>query len=205
MNDSTPSSDVEPSVNAAFSPSASVAQQAFVSAVGEIVGLTVSIGAVYCAEHLAPRQMQSLTQRLARTLGKHAGDSHEQQLAAARKIADFSIMNMGGLMNMSTQFALHRHAQSADERAPLARDLGRVITGRMAGTVTAGLSLLMAEKHLPGGMDKVERRVGQIFGRSARLGELVTSSLVQSAGALPGNVSAQLLYDRLFETKKSRA
>ena len=176
------------------SPPAAISHQARISVAGEMVGLAVSIGAVYAAERLAPRQLNAFTERLARALGEHRGTGSEQQLATARKIADFSIMNIGGLMNVGTQFALHRHAQPRDERAPLASDFGRVLTGRAVGTGTAGLALLMAEKYLP----------GRMLGHQSRLGELAISSLIQSAGALPGNISAQLLYDQLLGTHKSR-
>lgn len=183
----------------------SLANQAAISAMGEILGLAVSIGAVYGAERVAPAQTRNLIQRVAKTLSQSRGGSVESQLANAQKIADFTIMNMGGFVNMGTQFALHRYWQAPPERLSLGYEFGRVLTGRLVGTVTAGSALWLAESRVPHGMDRVERRMGSLLGNHPRLGELATSSLLQSAGALPGSIGAQLLYDRLTHAGQYRS
>lgn len=197
MDESTP--------NATAPTPTSLARQTGISTLGEIAGLVVSIGAVYGAEYLAPHQTRGFIQRLARALSHHRGESIESQFVTAHKIADFAIMNVGGMVNMSTQFALHRYCQSPEERPPLGHGLGRVLAGRLVGTVTAGSALVLAECHAPQGLESVKQRMGTMLGNHRRLGELTTSSVIQSAGALPGNVAAQLLYDRLTGNDKSRA
>jgi len=173
------------------------ARQLGISAFSEMLGLGVSIGAVYGAHYAAPQQTRALIHRLAGMLGRYHGSAAEHHLASAQKIADFTLMNIGGLMNMGSQFAMHRYTQPPEERAPLAQELGRVLSGRLAGTLGAGVALVAAEHWTPRAMDRMERVAGKALGNHPRLGELGVSSLVQSVGALPGNVAVQLLYDKI--------
>ncbi len=180
-------------------------RQTRISALGEVSGYAVGLGAVYLADYLLPKQKRGAIDWLARQLGRWHGTGGEAQQVLAGKIADVTVMNLGGLVNMGTQFTLHRHAQPSDERTPLGEELGRVLTGRVAGTATAVGALTLASTLLPGPLASVEAAAGKLLGNRPRLGALAVSNLVQSLGALMGNVPAQLLYDRLAGQEKNRA
>jgi hypothetical protein len=95
-----------------------------------------------------------------------------------------------------------------EDKPPLAYELGRLITGRVVGTVTAIGALAFARIHAPKAMAGGEHRISNIFGNNAtslRFSELLLSNIVQSAGALAGNVPAQLLYDKVVGNQLKKA
>ncbi len=173
------------------------------SGLGELVGIVVSLGAVYFANHLLPNQTRAATQMVARTLGKWRGTHAHEQEICARKIMDVTLMNIGGLSNMSAQFALHRTSIAPDDRPPLAHELGRLFTGRVVGTVTAIGTLALTQKNAPSAMKKTEQHLSKCFGSttaSNRFSELLVSDIIQSVGAVAGNAPAQILFDKLVST-----
>lgn len=177
------------------------------SALGEVVGLSVSLGAVYVANHMFPGQTKWATKKIAERLGTWRGTAPTEQLACASKIMDVTLMNIGGISNMATQFTLHRHATNPEDRQPLGHDIGRLLAGRVAGTVTSIGSLAFAQKHMPSGIGKSERRISDVMGKgpaAERFAELFISDIIQSIGAIPGNVSAQLLYDQIVGNAHKR-
>lgn len=178
--------------------------QLSISTLGEVTGYAIGIGAVYIAESLCPKQTRACIDGLAVKLGKSRGTSAVAQHDLAHKIVDVTVMNIGGFVNMATQFTLHRRAQNPEDRAPLAQDFGRVLTGRVAGTATAVGTLALAETFQPLRMKQSANALSRLMGNRPRLAELAVSNLVQSAGALVGNVPAQILYDDLVGTAKSR-
>jgi hypothetical protein len=178
--------------------------QLSISTLGELSGYAVGIGAVYAAESLCPRQTRACIDGLAIRLGRSRGTSAAAQYALAHKVVDVAVMNLGGFVNMVTQFGLHRRTQPAKERAPLIQDIGRVISGRLAGTVTAVATLALAETFQPVRLARGTQGLSRLLGGRPRLAELALSNMIQSAGALVGNVPAQMLYDRLVGTGKTR-
>ena len=180
-------------------------RQMGISALGELSGYAVGIGAVYAAESLCPRQTRACIEGLARKLGQSRGTSAAAQHDLAHKIVDVAVMNIGGCVNMATQFAMHRHAQPPEDRAPLLQDVGRIVSGRIAGTATAVGALALAETFQPVRMQRSTQTLSRLLGNHPRLAELALSNLVQSAGALVGNVPAQMLYDQLVGTGKGRS
>lgn len=182
-------------------------RQVRTSFVGEISGFACSIGAVYVAERVCPQQTTRFIGRLAEQLGRWRGTSAAVEKALAHKVADVTLMHTGGLANMATQFIWRRRQQRPEERQPLAYDVGRVVTGRAGGTVTAISALALAETFAPKLMDQGEHGAGRLLGNrpgSLRFAELALSSLVQSIGAMAGNVPAQLLYDKLLQRDRAR-
>jgi len=170
------------------------------SALGEVVGLTVSLGAVYFAHHLLPNQTRAVTHKIAEKLGHWRSTHAHEQALCARKIMDVTLMNIGGLSNMGVQFCLHRTSMKPEDRPPLALELGRLLGGRVAGTVTAIGTLALAQAHAPSTIMKSERQLSKLLGNTAttaRFSELFISDITQSVGALVGNVPAQILYDKL--------
>lgn len=171
------------------------------SLAGEITGYVCSIGAVYIAERACPAKTQALIASIAKHIGHGRGSSAAAEMALAKRIVDVGIMNIGGSANMLTQFAMRRHGQPKEDREALGYELGRVVTGRVGGTVTAVTALAMAETFAPRLMDFGERQGARLLRDrpwSARFSELALSNAVQSVGALAGNIPAQLLYDRLM-------
>lgn len=197
MDKSTPNTDDHSLPEATQKAAAS---QLLHSALGEVVGLSVSLGAVYVANHLFPGQTRWATKKIAERLGTWRGTAPTEQLACAGKIMDVTLMNIGGLSNMATQFTLHRQAMKPEDRQPLGYDLGRLLAGRVAGTATSIGTLALTQKHMSSRMFRSERRVSDILGGGAasdRFAELFVSDIIQSIGAMPGNVTAQLLYDHV--------
>ena len=180
------------------------------SGLGELVGIAVSLGTVYFANHLLPNQTRAATQMVARILGKWRGTQAQAQEICAHKIMDVTLMNIGGLSNMVAQFALHRTSIAPDDRQPLAHEIGRLFTGRVVGTITAIGTLALTQKNAPSAMKKSEQRLSKLLGSttaSSRFSELFVSDIIQSAGAIAGNAPAQILFDKLVATpiKSTRA
>ena len=191
-----PSSDTTPD-----SLPTETTKQVRASVVGEVTGFGCAIGAIYIAERVSPRQTAQLIESIARRLSKWRGTSVETEKQLAHKVVDVGLMNVGGMVNMGTQFAVHRAQLPQEERQPLSYDLGRVVTGRVGGTVTAISTLALAETLAPQLMSRGKMSGGKLLGNSSqniRFAELALSNLVQSIGALAGNVPAQLLYDKVL-------
>jgi hypothetical protein len=111
-------------------------------------------------------------------------------------------MNIGGVANLSTQFALRRSQMSEDEKRPLGLELGRLITGRLAGTAGAALALTCAELHgvntkITGSIARKIPFLDKIHIEGTSLSALFASDLIQSIGAIGPNILAQQLYDRV--------
>ena len=171
------------------------------SSLGEAAGFAVSLGAVYFADCLLPGPTSRATKRVAQALSRWRHTETAQEIACARKIIDVSLMNIGGLTNMGTQFTLHRYGINPEERAPLAQDLGRLLTGRLVGTATSIGALAFTQKHMSSAISTGEKGISDALAGGAagdRFAELLISNIIQSIGALPGSVSAQLLYDRVM-------
>jgi hypothetical protein len=190
--------------DAPSAPSTKAASTQFLhSGLGEVVGIAVSLGAVYFANHLLPNQTRVATQMVARTLGKWRGTPMHQQEICARKIIDVTLMNIGGLSNMGAQFALHRTSIAPEDRPPLTHELGRLFTGRVVGTITAIGTLALTQKNAPLAMKSTEQRLSRFLGNTAassRFSELFISDIIQSVGAVAGNAPAQILFDKLVST-----
>lgn len=185
----------------------SAKQQTRQSILGEVTGYACGIGAVYVAEAMCPNQTRALIARLAESLGRWRGTSATVEAELARKVTDLAIMNVGGFVNMGTQFFWRRHQQSREERQPLPYELGRVMTGRIGGTITAFGTWALAETFAPRLMQAGQQRASKLMGDhacSGQLAERAMGNLVQSVGALAGNIPAQLLYDRLLGHDKAR-
>ena len=182
-------------------PPTKAAKQLRASVLGEVTGFACAIGAVYIAERMTPHQTNQIIESIARRLGKWRGTNAEIEKKLAHKVVDVGLMNVGGVVNMATQFTLHRQQVPESEREPLSYDLGRVITGRIGGTATAIGTLALAETFAPKLMNHGTTGAGKLLGnstKSIRFAELALSNLVQSIGALAGNVPAQLLYDKVL-------
>lgn len=183
---------------------APVARQAKLSFLGELSGFAVGIGAVYVAERACPQQTRALIEKLASKLGSWRRTSAAQERQLAHDIVDVAYMNVGGLVNMGTQFALRRHGQKPEAREPLAYDLGRVLSGRAGGTATALGTWALAKTLQPQLMQRSESGLGRLMGDRQRLAGLAISNGIQSVGALAGNIPAQLLYDKLIGHRQQR-
>jgi hypothetical protein len=187
-----------------------ISAQLWHSTLGEIASHAVSIGAVYATHHLLPNQTQAATQKLAKAFGKMRSTSTQEQLNLAKEVMDFTLANIAGTSNMGVQFIMHRRSMKPEDKPPLPHELGRVILGRIAGTITCGGTLALAKTHAPKAMLGTEHQISKLLGNTKatdRFSELLLSNIVQSAGALAGNVPSQLLYDKLVgnQHKKSIA
>lgn len=201
---SEPQTD-EPAANAPepeTTPVTTVASQTRTSVIGESIGFACSIGAVYLTERAFPTLTHEITDKLAGKLGKWRHTSAAAQQTMAEDVVDFAIMNVAGLVNMATQFSIRRYSEKPEERAPLGYELGRIATGRLAGTATAAGALAFMKTNAPRLMNE-NTLLGKGRGR-VRFTELALSNLVMSIGALGGNVPAQLLYDKLVGNEKTR-
>jgi hypothetical protein len=185
-----------------ITPVTTVASQTRTSFIGESIGFACSLGAVYLTERACPELTRQANEKLAERLGTWRHTNAAKQKAMAEDVVDFAIMNVAGLVNMASQFAIRRHSQKPDERPPLGYELGRLATGRFAGTVTAAGALAFMKTNAPRLMNE-----NTLLGKgpkNVRFAELALSNLVMSLGALGGNVPAQLLYDRLVGNEKTR-
>lgn len=173
-------------------------EQTRFSLIGEGVGFCVSMGAVYLAEFCCPNETRALTGSLAKQLGAWRGTSAVKEQELAKKIMDVTLMNIGGIANMGAQFGLHRYQTEQQELLPFGAELGRVLVGRVGGTATALGALAIAENCLPNLTNWGSRHPSAFAHPSyARFTDLALNNLVQSAGALVGNIPAQLLYDKV--------
>ena len=117
-------------------------------------------------------------------------------------------MNIAGLSNMGMQFALHRTSMNPEDKPPLAHELGRLVAGRVVGTATAVSTLALAHTYTPKAMASTQHFGSKLLGNTAktdRFSELLLSNIIQSAGALVGNVPAQLLYDKVVGNTRSKS
>ena len=182
-----------------------VFQQVKNSVLGETVAFSVALGAVYASERLLPKQVETLVAYLAKKIGAWRGTSAEQQTILAKKIYDVGIMNIAGISGMAVQFGIRRTHQKPEERNTLGYELARLGTGRIAGTLTALSALGLMNMRAPKLMQKMEKGLSAKFGGSKtsdRIAELAVSNAVQSAGAVPGNSLAQILFDQIVPHQK---
>jgi hypothetical protein len=76
------------------------------------------------------------------------------------------------------------------------------------GTATAVGTLAFARTYTPKAMAGGEHHLSKLLGNNAkslRFSELLLSNLVQSSGALAGNVPTQLLYDKVVGNQPNKA
>lgn len=175
------------------------------TALGEMTAFSIAIGAVYASEMLLPKHTQALVARLAEHLGQWRGVSAETQTGFAQKILDVGIMNMAGASSFAVQFGLRRSYQSAEEKTPLWYEAGRLVAGRIVGTMTAIGALAVMGTKAPGVMRHMETGMSGKLGANIhadRFAELFVSNAVQSLGAIAGNAPAQLLYDHVVNPPK---
>lgn len=170
-------------------------RQMQISAVGEICAFSLAIGAVYVCERVLPRQTEAFTHKIADLLARCRGTSAQAQTLWAKKILAVGIMNLAGAAGMATQFGIRRAQHKADEKMPLGYEFGRLIAGRLVGTVAAISALTLMETKAAPVVRRLERFAAR--GSNARFAELLVSNSIQTAGAVVGNAPAQLLYDCL--------
>ena len=191
------------------------ARQVGTTLLGEVVATAVSIGAVYAKDYLFHDQNEKAAAGIANIIARYRGTSGAVELKLAGEILDITAMHLGGLANVTTQFALRRAQQSPETRTSFLYEAGRLLFGRCAGTVTSIGTLALAKSQAPGAMrygeGKMESLVGAVGkltrlapneAMHTRLAELMVSNLVQSAGAVAGNAPAQLLFDKLMQPKQ---
>ncbi|MEJ0010432.1 MAG: hypothetical protein WDN72_08030 [Alphaproteobacteria bacterium] len=184
-----------------------VRQQFKYSALGEMTGFTMALGAVYLADVACPRQTQAFVRHLGGLLGKWRGTGAEAQHLLAEKITDVALMNIGGAANVALQYGLRRHDLAPDQRRSTPYEIGRLIVGRSIGTATALGSFTLAETMMPARMRAAEIWGGKLMGGSAvaeKFAGRILSDAIQSVAAVFGNIPGQVLYDKVLGRSPSR-
>lgn len=179
---------------------------------GEVVGHSVAVGAVYAPHYLAPKFDDQLTEKIARQLANWKHTDARKETENARVLKDDALMQLAGLSNFGTQ--LWQLSKESSEGTSLGSNIGQVIAGRVGGTTTSLAGEYITRHFAPGLTELVEEKTANgIHWTSHLMGynkhqrpskeekhasDILFSNTVQTLFALPGNVASQQLYERVL-------
>lgn len=121
---------------------------------GEAVGHTVAIGAVYVLPPVLPGVDKALHNVFRKAIASWRGTPEEKQEEPARIAKDVAVMQTAGLSNFVTQLALLRQDRSAARS--MGHDMGRLVSGRVGGTVASLAAEYAMREFMPGVTRAVE-------------------------------------------------
>lgn len=187
--------------------------QAYNSAVGFLVGSVAAIGAVFTMDRFTPRQKQAVATWIENTAARYGwkglADEKHAQMAV-----DFVVMNVAGTANEAVQYTMRKSELRHEKRSATTRpyELGRLISGRVVGTIGGAISLGLHQSRTPGFMARSDAALARWMtsGPDApsplaeRTGHLITSNFMQY-GSYIGNASGQILYDTLISKPEGPA
>lgn len=181
---------------------------------GEVVGHSVAIGAVYMPHYMAPDFEQKMTDGIATQLASFKHTDAKSETKNAEILKDDVLMQLAGLSNFGTQLWQHRRGLAPDAQHSWGSDIGRMVSGRVGGTVTSLVGEFAARQFAPHLTESIEENTaGGIHWVSHMIGynkhqrpsreekhasDIVFSNTIQTLFALPGNVGMQQLYEKVI-------